>query len=352
MRLREIFREAGRNVASGTAAAVPLLLLGTLSAGACAAVEVANVAQLAAKTDAYVAGGGSTWLLDAPGRIDPDACDGLITTGNVAAAGAARRTDPLTVGALPNGPVPVFEATSGWWRLMALPEAGDLVASDQVADVIAPTWTPHSTGIDGHPLAARYAWPDDGRRSDLSYALVARAQAGRYDTCWVRMTDPTREPGPLLAVTADPAAGASQQPQQAQLNPRLGVLTAPDDFDRRPTQWSWIAGAILGALLGAGSVRVRAVEHAHLARLGQSITDHAVGVLVETLIWTTVMMALVIGGVGVLTTVLAPAHVLEIWPLGLAAPLALTAGALNAAPLTLIGVRRHGIDHYLRARAG
>lgn len=353
MRTREVVREAGRNIASGTTKALALALAATASGCLLAEVELNTTAQLLTKTDHYIAAGGSTYLIEAPGRIDGAVCDALVSTGRVQAAGALRRGTPISVSALPANPLPTFETTAGWWKLQQLPADATIAVSDETAEVIAPALaTGHPVVVDGHSIDARFAWPDDGRRTTLGYGVVTRTSDGTFDECWARAADPTADLGGLLGGALIPPIDSQNPPQRSQLNPRLGPLTTFTDAPARPSRYAWTIGLLMGALLAWVGVRLRAVEHAHTRAVGVPSSAQLLQGGIEALAWAGTGALAASGYAAVRALTLAPAHWAELAPLGWVAPLALAGACTLVTPLALLWVRRKPLDHYLRSRAG
>lgn len=353
MRIRELLREAGRNIRCGASRAVPLTLIAATISIVCSISDLSATAQLADKVDQYVAAGGATAIVEAPGEIDGTACDSLINTGRVSHSGALRRVNPTGITSLTGNPLPTFEASSGWWSLMSLDPTSSIAISDSTAEVIAPRLgRGNPVMVDDVNVDDRFTWPEDGRRNTISYGLIARGAAGRFDECWAQALDPSDDIKALLASTTTTSAFSPQQPQHTALNPRLGRLTALDDAQNRPTRFSWLLAALVGAVIGFGSVRLRAVEHAQLKALGLGATSHILLALVEALAWLVTAGVLSSSFALVFTGWVSAQHATDLRILGIAAPAALSATAILTVPLAIVWTRRRGLDHYLRARSG
>lgn len=293
MRPAAIWREAWRDVLSGTSRTVTFAsLLGVVVLGLGSA-DVMTVRALTADAARYQASGASIITFEAPGRIDPGACTALASVSGVRAAGAVRTgTDSLTPSALPSSTIPVIEVTSGLAEVLRAQVGGTgVVLSEQAASALA--LAPGDellTSETTTPVAGVYAYPQDGRRAGLGFAaLVPTTDGAAFDECWVDIWPTSPQTPILLQTVLLPSDGteASEGPVLAQLNSTLGTtFDGGARLDARITRFaSWV---VLG--LGAGSgylaVRLRRTQLASALHAGTARHDLGTVVALETLSWT------------------------------------------------------------------
>lgn len=97
MCLRAIWREACRNLLTGTSRTVALtLVLAACMIGAIT-VDWLQIRNLESNAAAWVSAGASTYVITAPGHIDGQTCSRLQAVDGVLAAGAFRSVDTRTV---------------------------------------------------------------------------------------------------------------------------------------------------------------------------------------------------------------------------------------------------------------
>lgn len=307
MRVGAIFREAWRDVVSGTAHVVLLALVLTIVTAGLVTADLLTVRGLEDEAVAYQASGASVVTLTAQGRVDPVACDKLASIPGVRSAGAMREhPNNLGAAALPSSTIPAYDVTTHFPLLAtsANAAAGGVVVSDQVADALSLREGATMMTRQGSVLIAGvYAYPSDGRRPGLGYAaLIPSAETTAFDECWVEAWPVPSDVPTLLRLTVLSASGDTQSPVLSQLNTTLGAqFDGAARFHQRVTRFAPIAGLLLGASLGFLAVRVRRVQHASALHAGLNKADLGIMLLVETLAWA--MPAAIIAGA--VTTLLA-----------------------------------------------
>ncbi|MEO7069717.1 MAG: hypothetical protein ABI131_04410 [Nostocoides sp.] len=366
MPLASVTSEAWRNLCTGTTRALALAVALAASLTVLLWADVGAAASLASKVDAYVATGASTYTLTSVDNIDGRACDRLVTSGVVGAAGAIRSADEVQFAVLPSNPVAAFAATSGLLELIAphrpSPGSAGVYLSPALRDTLAPTLPGPGTvsaastvtPVSVAPVTALgvYPWPDDGRPSQLQYAVLAAAPAtGTFDQCWVRAVEPTLDPSFLLRSTLLRTPTDPSDAQIAQLNPRLGrSLTAATDFDTRPTRLSWLAGLGVGLLLSAVGLWLRRLELANAREVGVPALSQLMGILLETLAWALAAAVLATPALLVRASTGAADGRSALAQVGLPVLLAGVFGALLGAVAARLTLRRRPVTAYLRTR--
>ncbi|MDR3108052.1 MAG: hypothetical protein LBU05_07690 [Bifidobacteriaceae bacterium] len=283
MLTREIFREAGRNLATGTSR---MLVLATAAGAVMAALAAADGRAVAGLIDAnrtYQAQAATTWVVKAPGQIDPAACESLNRLANVTAAGAIKPADPgLTSGLLPRNPITRYLVTPAFTDLLddfRTSGRPGLILSSQVAAVLGAEVGQMIALTGGQAdVAGTYTYPDDGRTPGLGWAVLepTNAQTG-FDECWVGIAPDSAAVRALLATSARFTPGDQTSPQVTQLNSTLGP---PADqaaaFHARQTSPAPAVAATAAALIAAAAVWARRLElaaarHARVPRLASMV---------------------------------------------------------------------------------
>ncbi|MDR1264701.1 MAG: ATP-binding cassette domain-containing protein, partial [Propionibacteriaceae bacterium] len=225
VRWAEVAREAWRNTVGGASKAAVWALLAALAWAACAWLDTRQTADLVTASADYLAGGGATWVLEAPGAVSGTACDGLASAAGVQAAGAWREEpDDLTLAVWPSAPLPLVSVTPGFLKLLGAAPAAGLALPDTLMTRLGLTPPATIASRDGPvTIGAAYAYPEDGRRTGLGYAAVSPTLADQpFDQCWLTVW-PTDQSNRLLAWAAlapQGEAGTNQQPPKlSPLNP-------------------------------------------------------------------------------------------------------------------------------------
>lgn len=343
--------EAGRSIATGTSRALLLAATTAVLFGALAWWEVSTVAATQRDARAYVAAGASTYVLNAPGLIDPTACDQLADVAGITAAGALARTAPdLIPIATPQRTLPLFAITPGMATLLGAPSGG-MIATD----VLAAQYGLHTrpilaTATGDYPVIGAFPYPDDGRDPTLGYAVLAPGgSSSRYDQCWARVDPPDQGKQTLLYTAIASATGPDTHVTIGQLNPRLGTTSSTAaDFRSRTSRWAPVIAALAGALLTLAILRLRRLELATARHLGVTRSELLAQTTLETLAWAVPTTLFTLGALTVYT---AAAHIdTAVWTFGaltLAAGLAGTiAGAITAAAT----IHANQIIQYFKAR--
>ncbi|MFJ4295032.1 hypothetical protein [Curtobacterium sp. NPDC089689] len=360
MRLREVLREAWRDISTGASWAFTwALVLGLLLAGLVGVRAAELVADVRAATD-YVASGAATTVQEARGRIDGRTCDAIADSEGVVAAGALRRLEDGTVpAALPGSALPTYEVTPGLLAVLGEPQL-----TGHPGVVLSPT-VRESLGLaaargtalelaDGGsvPVAGAYAYPDDGRDPDLEYAVLAPSvdDARPYDACWVTVWPQRDDTVSLLRRSVLTSTGAEDEdrPTVGQLNPRLGAAFTPSGGTGQATLLA-AAGAV-GVLVGGAAVVRRRLVLASDLHIGTPRCAQVLGVVLQHVIWA-LTSALASTAVAVVIVRMLPPE--DAWPIlhaaGGIAAVGSAAGVLGGAAAAGC-VRERALHRYFRTR--
>lgn len=296
------WREAWRNIASGTTHA----LAAALALGACVAVmwgaDLMQINQLIDSADAYRTSGASTYAITLRNGIDAKACESLTDIDGVRAAGAIRQdAAKLAFASLPSTRMPTFDISPGAVGLFDERAASVLSPRDDGTGILLSRELADELGVRGgadiafkngeHTRArAIYDYPDDGRDSQYEYAaLVPTVADGAFDTCMVSTWPVPDDIESLLSFavvdSSSTDAGRNDRAQVSQLNPTLGSAAPKQSlFTARltaPMPWLMLAVA---AVLGFGMIRARRLEFASALHCGYPKPALTAQMLMELLV--------------------------------------------------------------------
>ena len=202
-------------------------------------------------------------------------------------------------------------------------------------------------------VAGVYRWPEDGRSTELQYAVVAPVPTtGTFDQCWIRATDPEDKPLDLLLSTLVRPPDNPSDAVPAQLNQELGEAFTPrSDFDTRGTRYAWMMASIATLLIAMTALRRRATELTNAMDCGIPARALAIQMTLEALIWAVVGSMIALAGLTI--SIHLQRNVGSPWDLlALDARIAIaaTAGALVGSALAVTAIVRKPTEHYLRIR--
>lgn len=302
MCLRAIWREACRNLLTGTSRTVALtLVLAACMIGAIT-VDWLQIRNLESNAVAWVSAGASTYVITAPGHIDGQTCSRLQAVDGVPAAGAFRSVDTRTVlAAFPSTGVPTYQTTPNAVTVFDIASNGlhadgasssarglgdgmGIVLSREAADLIGADAGDRLALADGRQttVTAVYDYPDDGRASGYGYAALEPVpENGMFDSCMVAAWPIPDDLDALLRYTvgdAEPSAAAdvnesdSSQSVDAtisQLNATLGTVPpSASSFRHRSTGMAFIVVTVVALLAAGASAWSRRVELASALHAG------------------------------------------------------------------------------------
>ena len=358
MKLRVLLSETWRNLECSGRSLVAALALAAATCGA-ADLEMTSAASLMAQSRHFEQAGASTYLISAPRSVAGQVCEGLLSSGDIEASGALRAEGHVSLAVLPDQSLPVFAASPGLLRLLGVERTaastGTVAVAEQVWESIFPTvgWPSDGTSYELPPLSisGSFAWPSDGRSSTLGFAVLSPTPpTGVYDQCWVRSSDPERDPRWLLSNVLLPGTNPSEV-RTIQLNPTLGQhLESRAEFARRPSGLAFLPVGSFAAFLAAIAMFLRRVEVAGQREVGLTAGSAALMYTLESGLWwaaSTLVSAPI---------VLWRAHVLDRSAEGDLAALALPlvasgyVGALLGTIVTTLLIRRKSVEVYLRDR--
>lgn len=353
MRARATWREAARNIWSGTTRATGFgLTLSALIAGLLLA-DLGTVRQITSESEAFASAGAATLIMTAEGRVAGAACEALNAVPGVRAAGALRALpDPLRLTLLPQAPLPQFEFSAGFPALLRadVTASGGALLSTETAQSLG-VGPGDTVGAGAERLIVRgsFDYPEDGRRVGLGYAvLLGSDRDAPYDECWVDSWPQVPDLRGLLLLTAAPG---EEPPVVAQLNSRLGEsFDGAQKFEDRLTRWAAPLAGVLGLSLGFIAIRIRRLELASALHARVPRASLATGALLETASWA--LTAPIIGLA--LTALLARSFSAEdagsILLLGARIAVLAGLGALLGALLSLLLVREKHLFRYFKER--
>lgn len=384
MCLRAIWREACRNLLTGTSRTVALtLVLAACMIGAIT-VDWLQIRNLESNAAAWVSAGASTYVITAPGHIDGQTCSRLQAVDGVLAAGAFRSVDTRTVlAAFPSTGVPTYQTTPNAVTVFDIASNGlhadgassserglgdgmGIVLSREAADLIGADAGDRLALADGRQttVTAVYDYPDDGRASGYGYAALEPVpENGMFDSCMVAAWPIPDDLDALLRYTvgdAEPSAAAdvnesdSSQSVDAtisQLNATLGTVPpSASSFRHRSTGMAFIVVTVVALLAAGASAWSRRVELASALHAGYRHVTLIAQLTMETaaICGAGTMMALPLAAYAVTTS--QPGDRLAMVAALARIVVAVDAGALAGTMLVAAGVRERLLFRFFKER--
>ena len=357
MRFSSLCREAGRNIATGTARFALLSALLGVALGSLVLIDGMTTSGLIASAERFRSSGAATETLVAEGRVDAEACEALSRLPGVAASGALRSAaSKLTIATLPDAPVPLYEVSPGFVGILTdgaeLP--GGVLVPDELAETLGVSAGDVVASDAGPmPIAAIYAYPSDGRRAGFGYAvLTSTNHAGAYDECWAQAWPQLPNLRTLLLATVIPSDGADERkPQVSQLNSSLGALfEGSAAFAERLTRVATPAAATIAAGLGLVSVRSRRLQQASALHAGVARSDLFALNLLEGGAWAASAGAIGMGIVVAVAATVGPGDRVAVFQSLAAVPLAGVAGALVGVAVGTAAMSERQLFRYFKDR--
>lgn len=300
--MKWVLGEALSNVLSGTSRGLAWGASFLAFVGLVVVLDLLSVGQLVDRAHEFRASGASILTVQAPALIDGAACESLARTEAVNAAGAVRNVDGgVSARALPGGAIPLYEVTPSFGRLVVSgsgSEAG-LLVSEEVARVLGLEPGRYLDTSRGQALVGgSYPWPEDGRRSGFSYAVLSPVYSELpYDECWIEVWPPVEaDMAGVLSMSLLPDRTRATPVKFSQVNPTLGRdFPGLQRFSERPTRLGGLATCAFGGILGWLAVRSRRLEFAAAAHVGVRIGARRLQVLIETACWVTGALVVLAG---------------------------------------------------------
>lgn len=307
IRLREVWREAWRNVSTGATRALLGIAVFVVAIGAIGWFQASSVAGVAREAQSFREAGATVQVIALAGRIDGAQCDALSSYPGIAASGAVRPSDDVRLAVSPSTSLPTFEATPGMAGVLRVTPttnagtSGGVWLAGDLAGVLAVnadrTAVPLSNGA-SMTASGVFAYPADGRLPTLAYTLVSPVPAhGVFDACWVEVWPEALSTVDLLSLPVLPPRPGEEpsQPQAQQLNSTLGTQFDAQGRLAKVPVWPMTGAALLlAAGLGVVLVRLRRLELASALHAGLGSTALALQVAFETLVWLCVAVALLL----------------------------------------------------------
>jgi len=199
-----------------------------------------------------------------------------------------------------------------------------------------------------------YAYPDDGRRAGIGYAVLAPTPAvGLVDECRITVWPPSQERARLLWSTLrDGGPDDAEDPRVQQLSTRHGqTFTGGTEHDARVSRFAPIIAGAAAAAVGLVAVRRRRLEVAGALHLGCSSSALLTQMLLEAL--TAVSAAAALTGAGTVVLLASPVGALDPGALGRVAfscVLLMACGHALGVAIGTLAVRERHLFRYFRHR--
>lgn len=281
-----IWREAWLDLRSGTTRAGVLTCAFALVVFLLSFQDSQTVIQLLRSAQEYQRAGASVHLVAAPGRVDGAACERLNEYPGVHAAAFRMESRHLQIATASSVPLPVVTATASAPDVLRVQPLSDRAIGGflgpEAADLLPRGAHSLVTQLGAVPIGGTYAYPNDGRRGGLAYAIVTPTldYEQPFDECWLSSWPEVSQPNSLLATTiSDPATGVPQEDSESateytQLNSTLGREFNGDlQFSSRASALNHVFGAAIGILFGLLAYWPRRLSIASALHLGASKTD-------------------------------------------------------------------------------
>jgi len=293
MRLSSIFSESFRNVRGGTAHSGQLTLaLGALIS-VVMAVDFIAIAAVTTQADAFRNAGASVQIYESKGQISGSACEALNSVGGYRSGAIRAAPFDLTMLSLPGSTVPTFEVSPQFADVLGdlddkrLPLG--LTVSASFAEQFGVGAGSQLQTSDGDTvIASVYDFPNDGRRSELSYAVLIPVPADApFDECWGSTWPISEQMGSLLRSTVLQSGADGQDPPiLGQLNSSFGAdFPGNAMIEKRSTQYLPIFGAIFGFIIAFVATRIRGIELASARHSGVGAFELWSILMIESTAW-------------------------------------------------------------------
>ncbi len=358
VRASTVLSEAWRDVATGTSRVCGVAIALTLATVVCLAADAFALDRLVSGAIDFRQSGAATYVLVAEGRVAADACDRLGSVTGIGDAGGLRvARNTLAPERMPSTNLPVFEATPG--MVSALAPSGRAGPGVLLAERVA-----EHLGLEagdellagGEAIAVRgtYAYPDDGRRTGIGYAVLApTAAVGLVDECRITVWPPSQEHARLLWSTLrDGILDEAEDPRVQQLSTRHGQTFAGGaEHDARVTRFAPIVAGAAAACVGLVAVRRRRLDLSGALHLGCSPSALLAQMLLEAL--SAVAAAAGLTGAGTVVLLALPVGALDAGAIGRVAAscvLLMACGHLLGVAIATLAVREKHLFRYFRHR--
>ncbi|WP_295118258.1 hypothetical protein [uncultured Leifsonia sp.] len=357
MKLSTLLRETIRNTVTGTSRFVlNTILLGAVVT-ALALVDQMSITRLLAEAEAFRSSGAATEVLVAEDRVDGPACEALADAPGVAHAGAVKASaSRVTVAALPEAPVPLYEVSPGFAAILTgadVSSRGVLIPDDLAQSLGASAGAQVTTDSGPMTIASVYGYPSDGRRPGFGYAILSPTQASRtFDECWVTAWPQVPNLRSLLltaVLTADKAS--STKPSVIQLNSSLGgSFDGFASFRERLTRAATPSSFVVAIGLGFVSVRMRRLELTSALHAGVAKSDLLALNLLEASAWAGAAGALAVGVVSAAAWAGSHGDQSAVFESTVGVPLAGVAGALLGVVIASSSISERRLLRYFKDR--
>lgn len=291
MKPSALWREAWRDIATGTAGSLALALLLTLICYGLLGIDLLTISRLNDEAARYQSSMASVRVVAAPEHIDPLACAALNTIPDVRAAAAVRTSKTgIRALALPGTTITAYDSVGPIERVLhadSTSQTPGIIIAQQVAETLGLT-AGDGLALEHGDTTVRAVFPwneHDGRRSGYAYsAFIPAPTSGAFDECWIDMW-PINEEVISQALTAVIPSG-SRDPVQVErysLNASAASrFDGPQRYSDRATRYGAATAIGAAAVLGALNAWRRRLEIASDLHAGVTRTDMTLKLLMET----------------------------------------------------------------------
>lgn len=355
MRGSSTLSEAWRNLRTGTTRALLLALILAGVGGTLAAADALTITGIQAKAEQFFNSGAAIRTLVADGQIEGHSCDALSSAATTTAAGALAAADPITLSALPGNSIPAFVVTPDLGQVLGLSNiAGTGVwVSDQLAATLrAEQGSILPTSVGPLTISGVFAWPDDGRDSRLSYAiLIPSATQPRFDECWATIWPSSTPSDELLRSAAAVQIDSTTPLNLSQVNKNHGTsFDGNAEYRNRLTRAVPLVSGFVGLLLGYAAARARRLEYAGALHAGARKPAIVATTLAEALAWTSAGTLIATAALIAVARAADPGGVESILLTDIRCILAAAVAALSGSGIALLGIRERHLFRYFKDR--
>lgn len=346
MNRRVIWREALLDLRSGTTRAGILAALFGFALFVLSWQDSQAVIGLLQQAERFQSADANVRIVASPGRIDGAACEQLNRYPGVTAAAIREGHDYLRAATASSAPIPIVSTTASAPLLLNSTPTSEHTnggfLGPEAAELLPHGVNTLTAATGDVPIAGTYAYPNDGRRGGLAYALVQPTldYSQPFDECWLRSWPEIAQPNSLLATTVDERTptdsdgGGEITTEYTQLNSSLGQdFHGEQQFQSRPSSWNHLFAAAIGLVIGLFAYWPRRLSIATSLHLGASRIDILRIHLIQHSAWilTGALSAILLS-----TLCAAPSGFFtDVWPILVLAPCFGAIGALTASGCVL-----------------
>ena len=355
MRAGSILSEAYRNVVSGTTRGLILAFTLAVVGAGLAITDARSIIAMQGRAADFVTSKASVRVLVARGTTDAAACERLPTVSGVRSAGALRPAGPVLLRTMTGNPIQAYAVTPGLIGVLGARSGGPSGAwlPASLAATLGVRVGQQLPTTDGTlTVAGLYDYPDDGRDSRLTYAvLLPEPATGTFDECWADVWPLSADRDDLLrsALTVD--ATGTEPVTVGQLNTSRGTrFDGVGDFTGRPTRYALPGCLVAGLVLGFVAIRMRRLEIAGALHLGESRAALLATLLIETSVWA--LAATVLAACALVFGVLLanPTSAVDVYLIDVRGPLVAALATVTGAVAATFTIKERHLFGYFKNR--